>query len=661
MKNPPRKALLNSFGSDDRKGISIPEGKNFNQYGGFVNILDATTAVSATNVTIGGGRLFVDGCTYGISASDVTVTGGTVEANSNEGIGINAGTINFTGGNVYVPGGFNASNLNLGWTSGSDSFWGGSYNYETCVVTIADGQAFTDGNGTIFSGSLDESQRISIQGNTLTPYCVTVDYVDADGNTQPVIAIPLSESMTTLAAGTYVVNSDILYDDVSLTTTGDVTLILADGCTMEVLAGIGDAISCGGNLTIYGQTLGTGKLYIYNSDGNGIVLNRKNYNQYGGIVEIVMSMGSYGIDASTVTLSGGTLNISGKPSYGIEANNVFITGGNVNVYSYTNGIWATNVTLTGGNVNISSDNSVGILCDDLFYLGWTKPTDSYYVESYECLGSIVVADGQILTDGYETYSGTLDEEQYYSSYEKTFRPYKAIILADDADNTDAINEWNGGKAEVTLQGRTLYKDGAWNTLCLPFNLTLSESVLDGADVRALSNASLSNGTLTLNFTSEGTVTKLVAGTPYIIKWPSGVNLENPVFEKVTITNAGTATETEYVDFIGTYAPVSFTAGDRSILFMGSSSMLYYPGNNAYVNACRAYFQLKNGLLVGDPNSGVKAFVLNIGEDDATSIHNSQFIIHNEDAGWYSLDGRKFNAKPTKQGIYIHNGRKEAVK
>lgn len=28
-------------------------------------------------------------------------------------------------------------------------------------------------------------------------------------------------------------------------------------------------------------------------------------------------------------------------------------------------------------------------------------------------------------------------------------------------------------AEVALSGRTLYKDGSWNTLCLPFNVTLS--------------------------------------------------------------------------------------------------------------------------------------------------------------------------------------------
>ena len=31
------------------------------------------------------------------------------------------------------------------------------------------------------------------------------------------------------------------------------------------------------------------------------------------------------------------------------------------------------------------------------------------------------------------------------------------------------------------------------------------------------------------------------------------------------------------------------------------------------------------------------------------------------AGWYTLDGRKLNGKPTKKGLYIHNGKKVVIK
>ena len=269
---------------------------------------------------------------------------------------------------------------------------------------------------------------------------------------------------------------------------------------------------------------------------------------------------------------------------------------------------------------------------------------------------MTIAEGQAFTDGYNIYSGTLDEDQKEYIQNRDLWPYNAIILADDADNTDAINEWNGGMAEVTLQGRTLYKDGTWNTICLPFDLTLSESVLDGADVRALSSTSLSNGTLSLNFSAQGDVTRLTAGTPYIIRWASGENLVNPVFERVTISDAGTTTETDCVDFIGTYAPINFTEDDNTKLFVGADNKLYYPLSGAKVNACRGYFQLKNGLTMSD-NSEVKSCVLEFG-DDATAIV-SPLGETEEGAAIFNLAGQKLDKM--QKGINIVGGRKVVVK
>ena len=44
-------------------------------------------------------------------------------------------------------------------------------------------------------------------------------------------------------------------------------------------------------------------------------------------------------------------------------------------------------------------------------------------------------------------------------------------LADNMDNAPVLAERNHYYGHVTLSGRTLYKDGCWNTLCLPFSLT----------------------------------------------------------------------------------------------------------------------------------------------------------------------------------------------
>ena len=61
-----------------------------------------------------------------------------------------------------------------------------------------------------------------------------------------------------------------------------------------------------------------------------------------------------------------------------------------------------------------------------------------------------------------------------------------VTLADNADNSTTINDANGYFADVTLSGRTLYKDGAWNTICLPFDVTIAGSPLAGATARARS-------------------------------------------------------------------------------------------------------------------------------------------------------------------------------
>ena len=94
-----------------------------------------------------------------------------------------------------------------------------------------------------------------------------------------------------------------------------------------------------------------------------------------------------------------------------------------------------------------------------------------------------------------------------------------ITLANNSDNSTIISNAHGYVADVTLQGRTLYKDGKWNTICLPFNLTLSGSPLDGAVARPLRAASISNDKTTLNLEFGDAVTELVAGHLILLSGP----------------------------------------------------------------------------------------------------------------------------------------------
>ena len=262
-----------------------------------------------------------------------------------------------------------------------------------------------------------------------------------------------------------------------------------------------------------------------------------------------------------------------------------------------------------------------------------------------------------------------------------------LEMANNADNSDAISDaaTNGGEFKATLADRTLWKDGDWNTLCLPFSLSAAQiaaSCLADAEIRTLSSASMNEtGTLTLNFTpatGEGAVTELVAGTPYIIKWTRANdyvdddehNLVNPVFTGVTVdatmhNQVCDLGDGKSISFTGNYSPVVYTAGTahKDVLFLGSSSTLYYPdgAKTTTINSCRAYFLL-NGITAGDPNDpySVKAFNLNLGEGVATEIRPTPDPSLNG-GEWYDLSGRKLAGKPTKSGVYMNNGRKVAIK
>jgi hypothetical protein len=225
----------------------------------------------------------------------------------------------------------------------------------------------------------------------------------------------------------------------------------------------------------------------------------------------------------------------------------------------------------------------------------------------------------------------------------------------NADDNDAIITVNEGElADVKLSGRTLYKDGSWNSMCLPFDLTIAGSPLDGATVKVLdtSTTTFESNTFTVHFTDAPAT--IYAGTPFVVKWASGSNISDPVFTGVTIEDAATTVSFSGGTFIGTYSPVTLTKGDMSQQYFGSDDKLYWPNaDNIVLKSFRAYFDL-DGVITSAPN-----VVIDFGEG-ATAIENVS-ISNEANETWYTIDGRKLDSKPTQKGVYIVNGRKQIVK
>ena len=256
-------------------------------------------------------------------------------------------------------------------------------------------------------------------------------------------------------------------------------------------------------------------------------------------------------------------------------------------------------------------------------------------------------------------------------------------LADNDDNSDVLQAWEGKQCDVTLAGRTLYKDGSWNTLCLPFSLdatALAASPLAGAALRTMDVeprsythiTGLDGETLYLNFMEMTTVT---AGIPFIVRWerpedydvsPADYDVTNPTFKGVTIDATMPASPTsndQSVSFCGFYSPYVVVNEDRTKLFLGAADKLYYPNTAVTTGSCRAFFQLGAGITVGNAEqaASVRRTILNF-SDGTTGIDLKDFNdLKDLNDAWYSLSGRRLDGVPTAKGIHITKGRKVLTK
>ena len=272
-----------------------------------------------------------------------------------------------------------------------------------------------------------------------------------------------------------------------------------------------------------------------------------------------------------------------------------------------------------------------------------------------------------------------DDFTTYSGLNLTVSVIPHVALADNADNSSLIATaaTSGETLDVTLVGRTLTKDGYWNTLCLPFSLTATQiaaSPLAGATIKTMDNSntgtSLSDaGALTLKF---NTVDAIEAGKPYIVKWETtGDNIVNPTFSNVTISST-TPTPVENYDqkvtFVGQYSPFSIVANDallgdnqghkNEIIMMATQNNLGYSQTTRQLKSFRCHFYVP----ANDGELSARSIVVDFGGGETTEIgtinNNRETIANNQ---WYTLDGRKLTGKPTTKGVYIHNGRKEVVR
>ena len=288
---------------------------------------DITNTITALNINISGG------------ATEYDVTPNALDA-------------------IYVALG-DVSNTNVTITAATPS---GNYSFSKDDVTLTPGKFY----------------RSSV---TLTAAAASSTYREySDRTTFSNVAIPggattVTSEMTSWAAGTYVVSSNVTIAG-NVLLTGDVKLILKDGAELTVngclYGGTNNDNALIYKLNIYGQELSTGKLNVHYDAATAVrgVVKTKELNIHGGIVTVEGTGVRSGINPEVFNVYHGTVNVEGKANGIIPSGDTHIYGGTITAHSsiYEGGAGPAfgvmtdgkTFTISGGTVDVRSDNSSGL-------------------------------------------------------------------------------------------------------------------------------------------------------------------------------------------------------------------------------------------------------------------------------------------------------------
>lgn len=219
-----------------------------------------------------------------------------------------------------------------------------------------------------------------------------------------------------------------------------------------------------------------------------------------------------------------------------------------------------------------------------------------------------------------------------------------LTLDETADNTTQLAMNEGRLANIVVK-RTLMPD-MWNTICLPFNIDLSDTELGEAQLAKLKGYDAA--TKTLNFES---CTTIEAGVPYLIFMSKKlVQLE---VGGVYVHKALQPQTVNDFEFHGIYAPKDFSADDKNIYFLGKGNKVYSPSpTTEALRAFRAYFRY-NGSA-----AAISRFTVDGHSYDVTAIGDLLIVPNEQGEDIYDLSGRKADGNRIGQGVYIKKKQKQ---
>ena len=324
----------------------------------------------------------------------------------------------------------------------------------------------------------------------------------------------------------------------------------------------------------------------------------------------------------------------------------------------------------------------------------TKKGDPDVIEDVQIHGAYWAADPHSADNAHcmriNDQSGSsdihdLNNQDKYAYY--SVRLARTVVILDEMDETAAfLTKLPSARSKsFALMRRTLYKDGYFNTICLPFDVpNIDASPLVGAEVYTFDGGTESGttGNEQLNLSvSPLAGNRLSAGVPYLIQWANTGEVmtflrfdgvENWVAEGTS--EAPSDPGNENIKFHGLYPRKripGYQTGEQAHynFFVDTENTLWWPDDKLYpeskMKGFRAYFYLQgggpNGHEFNNPSSAVARYrnmpaVWHI-QSTATGVENVQgnnvpcakimengalFILYN--GTMYNVQGNKVSNK-----------------
>lgn len=228
----------------------------------------------------------------------------------------------------------------------------------------------------------------------------------------------------------------------------------------------------------------------------------------------------------------------------------------------------------------------------------------------------------------------------------TYSKLSSIGLDESKDNAETIS----GNADKTVNvklTRTLKAD-VWNTFCVPFDVTVAGSPLEGATIKQIASVTEKDDGAVINF--ENAPANLEAGKAYLVRTATAI--ENPTFNGVTVKNVTPTNCSGNANYqlIGIYSPLNIDASLYGKVFgINNQDKLAKVKENTSIKGMRAYFLLANSATAAKLNFGGELTGID-------AVDNGEAVMTGK---VYNLNGQYVgnSLKGLKKGVYVVNGKK----